>query len=520
MAQVGGKRLLVLGGGLSGLSYAHYLRNFLAALDKNDSVAKVTVIEANDYMGGSIKTNLFDDGGIHELGPRSIRYVGVKAKNTAMLVEQLGLADKVMSIHASSPAGKNRYVYLDGKLYLIPASLSKIFSKIPGTNTTLARAIFNDFKNDPMNLDPYPHKDPPIYDFIKYRFGHEIAENIADPVLRGITAGDVRSISTRALLGDILDKEQTYGSVLRSLSKPTPVDKVQHDELFPLDYVGSKLLKKFQQEKVLSFNLSTGLQSLPEYLSNSLLNSNEDEKISIFNQTKVTSIEFNTTEAPCSVEVKTLDGDSIKIHADHVISTIPAKDFVKILPDSMPASQSIVLDSLSQIPHSPVACVVVEYRNIKESLPEVMNSFGFLTHSKAGARVLGISFDSAMFPQVDQPLNSHRMTCMIGGSWFKEMVGTSDLDSVTNQHLEQIALEEINKCLGIKVDPFRISTLLWKTGIAQYQPGHFHLMKTTRAEIEKLALPLTLLGQSYDGISVNDVIFASRMAAYRFVKSL
>lgn len=520
MAQVSGKKLIVLGGGLSGLSYVHYLRNFLAAFDMSHAIDKITILEANDYMGGSVKTNLFDDGAPHELGPRSIRNVGVKATNTVMLIEQLGLTDKVVTIKPNTPASKNRYIYNQGKMHLLPTSLFQIFTKIPGSNTTILRALYNDLSRDPMSLDQYPERDPSLYDFIKFRFGPDAAENIADPVLRGIAAGDARQLSTRGLLGDLLDKEQAYGSLLRSLGKPTVLEKTKHDELFPQDFRGSELLKRFKNEKVLSFNLKSGLQSLPEYLSNSLLNTNEDGKIDIFNRTKVTSIELNTPDAPCSVEVETIDGERVKLQADHVISTLPAKEFIKILPDSMPAEQSTILDRLEGIPHSPVACVVVEYRNLQTKLPDCVNSFGFLTHSKAGCRVLGISFDSTMFAELDKPFNSIRMTCMIGGSWFKEMVGTDDVDSVSNADLEQIALEEIARLLGIHDEPFRMSTLLWKTGIAQYSLGHVGMIKNVRNQIEKHELPLTLLGQSYDGIAVNDVIFASRMASYRFVKSL
>lgn len=520
MAQAGGKRLLILGGGISGLSYAHYLRTFSAALDKSNAINKITILEANDYMGGSIKTNQFDDGGLHELGPRSIRNVGVRALNTAMLIEQLGLSDKVITIRSNSPAAKNRYLYVDGKMHLLPTSFLQIFKKLPASDVTIGRTLLNDLMREPMKLEKYPDKDPPLYDFIKYRFGPAAAENIADPVLRGITAGDVRQLSTRALLGDLLDKEQTYGSVIRSMSKPTVADRTKHDELFPVDYQQSKLLSSFKKEGVLSFSLTTGLQSIAENLSNSLLNTNEDGKISIYNRTKVTSVEFNTPEAPCLVEVETVDGDRVTMTADHVISTIPAKDFIKILPDSMPMQQSLVLENLGNIPHSPVACVCVEYKDLKGPLPSCIDSFGFLTHSKSGCRVLGISFDSTMFSEIDKPLKSTRMTCMIGGSWFKEMVGIDDLNSVNNNHLEQIALEEISRLIGVSAEPFRISTWLWKTGIAQYSPGHNALVKKVRNQIEKLSLPLTLLGQSYDGISVNDVLFTSRMASYRFIKSL
>lgn len=523
MAQLGGKRLVILGGGLSGLSYAHYLRNFLAASNKNHLISKITLLEANNYMGGSVKSNLFDDGMVHELGPRSVRTQGVRAKNTIVLLEQLGLEDKLVCIHPDSSAAKQRYIFNGGQLHKIAFSFWTLLSKLPNTKTTPVGAIIKDLRTQRMNLDDYPDRDPSLYDFFAHRFGEDVAENIVDPILRGITAGDARKLSTRALFGDLLDKEQVYGSLIKSIGKP-PTSKMRHDDLFPHDVINSKLLDKFDKEKLVSYNIKTGLQTLPEYISNSLLNTDENDVLSIFNKTQVVSIKFgrddddDDDQAPCKVKVKTVDGDHVDIPADHIVAALPSVELAKILPESL---KHKALHNITKIPHSPVACVCVEYRNLKEKkVPSVLNSFGFLTQSKAGSRVLGIAFDSAMFPVIDEPHNSTRMTCMIGGSWFKEVVGTDNLDEVQDTQLEQIALEEIRKILKLNDEPFRMSAYLWKTGIAQYEPGHTGRLKETRSNITNLSIPLTLLGQSYDGIAVNDVIFASRMAANEFVNSL
>lgn len=475
-------------------------------------------------MGGSIKTELFDDGMVHELGPRSIRVAGVRAQNTVALLEHLGLSDKIMPITSKSAAGQNRYVYNNGQMFGVPTSLMGMFKKFPGGDKRIINAIMQDLKQEKMNLEQYPDQDPPLYEFVKHRFGPEAAECLVDPLMRGITAGDARKLSTRALFSDLIEKEQTYGSVFKGLWKP-PVTKMPHDELFPHDVLQSKLLDKFGKDKVISYNLSTGLQSIPEYLSNALLNTNEDGAISIFNQTKVKSLEFNVTRddfetVPCLVGVETVDGDIVKIEADHVIAAIPSKQLAPLLPKELPEQQKKAFDFVTNIPHAPVGCVCVEYRNLSNEPPKMVNSFGFLTHSKAGSRVLGISFDSSMFPQIDKPFNSLRMTAMIGGSWFKDVLGTDDPDKVTKAQLEQIALEEIGRILGIKDEPYAMSSLLWKTGIAQYTPGHKGRIREARKVLQEQKVPITLIGQSYDGVAVNDVVFTARMAAHEFVKSL
>lgn len=526
-----GKRIVVLGGGLSGLSYMHYMRNFLKYFNKTSSVSKLTLLEANDYMGGSVKSKVHKDNIIHELGPRSIRTQGVRARNTLVLLEELKLDDKCLYITPKSGASKNRYVYNNNQLLKMPITIGKLLYKLPGsTKATLGGAIFRDmFKADKMNLDNFPHRDPSVYEFVAHRFGEEAADKMADPIMRGITAGDARKLSSKALLQDLVEKEQAYGSVLRGVAK-APVTKMMHDDLFPNEVLNSELIAKFTKEDVVSYNLKSGLQTIPEHLSNSLLNTNDDNLLSIYNQTKVISIIFNDPQdpdaAPCTVKVETVDGDIVNIDADHIVSSIPASELAKILPDQLPSYYSSqiegknVFESIIEIPHVPVGCVCVEYRDLNPKSNIHFNSFGFLSHSKAGSKVLGISFDSTMFPEIDKNEKSFRMTCMIGGAWFEEIFQTNDVNKVTNAQLEQISLEEINKILKIKKEPHRMTALMWKTGIAQYRPGHKDRMQKVRADLKKMTLPITLLGQSYDGIAINDVIFASRMAANDFVKTL
>lgn len=511
-----GKRLIVLGAGLSGLSFTHYLRNFSAFYNKTGHVSKIILLEANDYMGGSVKTQVHEDGVVHELGPRTIRYYGIKGNNTGALIEQIGLADKVVTVKKASEAGQTRFVYRNGRLHEVPGSLMHIFRRLPGENVRVISTLIKDYKTPRMDLTQYEYGDPPLYEFVKYRFGQAVAESLVDPLLRGVVAGDGRNLSTRAFVGEVLEAEQCHGSYMKSIGKP-PLVKHTHDELYPNDIMNSKLLDRFKREQARSFTIETGLQTIPEHLSNSLLNTNEDGVVSIYNKTRVDSIQFNDDpdKSPCSVVVGTIDGDKVEIDGDHIISTIGSKDLAKILPERHRRDLSYI----SEIDHAPVACVGLEYRNY-DRMPSATKSFGFLTHSKAGSKVLGVSFDTMYAPELDKATGSFRMSCMMGGSWFADVFGTSDPDKVTDAQMEEIALTEVEKILGIKSEPYRVVPYLWKKGIAQYRPGHLDKLASTRRTIKELGLPLTILGQSYDGVSVNDVVWSARLAANQIVDSL
>lgn len=77
------KKIAILGGGVSGLSCAHYLAKLGKSLGRSD---RIILIEASNSVGGWLKSQQFDDGVIHELGPKSIRASGLPAFNTLLLV--------------------------------------------------------------------------------------------------------------------------------------------------------------------------------------------------------------------------------------------------------------------------------------------------------------------------------------------------------------------------------------------------------------------------------------------------
>src|SRR6516162_2147478 len=96
-------RVVIVGGGLSGLSLAYRLR------ERRPDV-ELTVLEKRPAAGGNIAT-LSRDGFRVEYGPNGI----FDAKpSTLQLCRDLGLGDRLVA--ASEAARKNRYLFLDGKL--------------------------------------------------------------------------------------------------------------------------------------------------------------------------------------------------------------------------------------------------------------------------------------------------------------------------------------------------------------------------------------------------------------------
>ena len=71
-----GKRVIILGGGVSGLTTAW-------SLGRASSRLNVTLLEGTHRTGGWVHSDRLDNGAVHELGPRSMR-VAQKAGKIAL----------------------------------------------------------------------------------------------------------------------------------------------------------------------------------------------------------------------------------------------------------------------------------------------------------------------------------------------------------------------------------------------------------------------------------------------------
>lgn len=177
-------RILILGGGISGLSAAWYLR-------KRYSGAKITLLERENRLGGWIQT--VDS---FEKGPRTFPFS--RCPSLLELIEDLGLKDEIVS---SDPAASKRYLWIGGRLRTLG-------SLLPALIPSLVREPFIRRKKE---------GDESIRDFAVRRFGRRAAETLFDPMALGIFAGDIRSLSLSSCFPALREWEQKYGSVIRAL---------------------------------------------------------------------------------------------------------------------------------------------------------------------------------------------------------------------------------------------------------------------------------------------------------------
>lgn len=205
------RKVVIIGGGLSGLSAAFYIRKFYreAAVQP-----EITLIEKDKVLGGKIET-LHRDGFVIEKGPDSFL-----ARKTAMvdLARELELDHELVS---TNPNAKKTYILQRGKLHPMPAGL------VLGIPTELKPFLksglvsFGGKMRAMMDLVLPPRRsaeDESLGDLIERRLGTEVLENMTEPLLAGIYAGDMRKISLQATFPQFGEVERQYGSLIRGMT--------------------------------------------------------------------------------------------------------------------------------------------------------------------------------------------------------------------------------------------------------------------------------------------------------------
>lgn len=465
--------ITVLGAGIGGLSAAHYI--------KKRTLKPIKILEASDRVGGWINSDKHDDGFIFEAGPRTIRPRGIPGANTLELIEEIGLTKSVVPINSKHIAARNRMIYAKGQLCLLPSSFSGIFKTSPPFSESLAKIILKDWKEGKYEKK----EDESIYDFVKRRFGEELAEYAISPMICGICAGNAKEISVNFLMKDIFAKEQKYGGVIKGLLMSALKGE---GEKRRNPVISHTLANRAKDERWSIYSLDGGLEIFPRKLAVFL--QRRDVKIKLHSECE--KIEFQNdgiVEVTCGGEVK---------DTSYIVSSIPSYKLATTVKDQHP----ILSNYLTTIPYVDVAVINFQYND-----PNLIKQpgFGVLVPPIEKLPILGIIFDSCCF---DMP-NHTVLTVMMGGHWFRELFG-NDPDPAK---LQKIAQENIERILGISSEPTLAKVNILKKCIPQYTVGHVARVKAIREYIREKKLPIGLCGASYDGVGVNDVILSARAAA-------
>ena len=321
-----------------------------------------------------MKTVNTEDGAKMEMGPRSIRPVGLSGFNTLYLVEELGLSEDVIPVTVSQPAAMNRFIYANDKLNKMPNSLLSLVRTIPPFSRPILKYVYHDYVTSKNSKE-----DESLYDFVSRRFDKDLANYLVDPMCRGIFAGDCRKLSVKSCFPLLHSAEEKHGSVLKGLFVKVAAGKPKGPKKL------SNLVIKKTNEKWATFSFKNGLQQFSDGLRDAVT---QNPIVEIAMDSPCTDLTFSNGKG-----VLTVNGDVIE--ADHVVSSVYANDLAKCLGKE----NSTLADNLSKIPAVDAVVSCMEFDG-EIALPAP--GFGYLTPSFENSCVLGVIYDSCTFPQHDR----------------------------------------------------------------------------------------------------------------------
>lgn len=346
-------------------------------------LASVVLLEASDRVGGWIRSRSTPSGAIFEQGPRTIRPQGPAGMNTLDMVEDLQLTDKLIRIGNSHPIAKNRMIYSEQALHMLPTSLKGLFKTISLLDRPLVSCLWTD-----LTAPRITKEDESIYSFVQRRLGRDIADNIISPIICGVCAGDARQISVNFMFKSQFEAEQKHGSIVKGLLAnrlkklfPRSKSKGTRNEDEPVEDSRLSLARVARLENWAIWGLRGGLEQLPLALVDNL----EKRGVKIRRSAKCERLTFKADRVEVSA-----NGEAVREYS-RVISSLPARNLAELLQEQHPELSA----ELRAIPWVTVAVVNLEYRG--DVLP--LQAFGFLIPPKENLPLLGVIFDSCMAPE-------------------------------------------------------------------------------------------------------------------------
>lgn len=207
------KKVVIIGGGITGLSAAFYMQK--EAWEKGLAL-DVLLVEASNRLGGKIQT-VRRDGFIIERGPDSFL---IRKKSIGILAKDLGIEDELVK-NATGQA----YIFVNGKLHPIPAgSVMGIPTKIGPFLKTELFSLSGKLRAAGDLIMPRSSTtgDQSLGSFFRRRLGGEVVENLIEPLLSGVYAGDIDHMSLKSTYPQFYEVEKKHRSLILGMKKTTP----------------------------------------------------------------------------------------------------------------------------------------------------------------------------------------------------------------------------------------------------------------------------------------------------------
>lgn len=445
-------RVLIIGGGITGLVTAHRLLEAQPDLD-------VKLLEASPRFGGPMGTEVVD-GFVFERGPNGFLD---NVPQTLELARALGLGDRLLG---SASTAKNRYLLKKGRLHALPTNPLKFLASPLLSAGGKLRALWEPFKSRGR-----PDIEDSVASFGRRRLGIEATSTFLDPMVTGIYAGDVERLSLEAAFPRLAALERDHGSLVRGMvAKARARRRTAKSSGSAGSGPGGGTLYSFK----------SGLEELVQALV-----------LRLGDRTQLESaVEVVRPKAGKKEAYEVVLRDQTVLESQVVVVALPAPRAANLFS----SSNHDLANALGDIPYAPVAVVCMGYK--RSDVVNPLDGFGFLIPRDQGLRSLGAIWVSSIFPP-HAPPKTVSLRVLVGGARDPEVVGRPA------ERLMELVLGEMGPLLGLQGEPIARRVYRYTQGIPQYNVGHSKRLRRIDSWLRR-SPGLFLTGNAYRGVGIND----------------
>ncbi|PKG22282.1 protoporphyrinogen oxidase [Niallia nealsonii] len=442
------KRIIVVGGGITGLSTMYYLQKIKI---EHQLDLELVLIEGEEDLGGKIYS-VAKGNFIMEIGADSIV---ARNKNVLPFVKELNLEGE-LCYNATGIS----YIHTKEKLlqipkdsvFGIPMSMESLFSSELVSLKGKIEALKDIFKKNKSFT-----KETSIGEFLEYFFGKELVEKQIAPVLAGVYSGSLNSLTMASTLPYLLDYKEEYGSIIQGLAK------------------NKSTFQSAANKKFISFK--NGLSTLIDRLEAVLT------EVTILKGTNVNKInKANGTYTLAFDNGEMLEAASIILTTPHDVS--------QRLLNNQELDQTF-----DKLENSSNITMYLAYDIQDKVLPK--DGTGFIVASDSD-----LVCDACTWTSRKWKHTSKKNQLLLRVFYKKSNPAFNHLNSLTEEELVEVAVEDIKKSLGIDEKPKSFEVTKWNNLMPVYSLHHKEAVDDLTVKLNSLYPDVILAGCSYYGVGI------------------
>ncbi|MFR9673212.1 protoporphyrinogen oxidase [Streptomyces sp. TR06-5] len=460
--------VIVIGGGIAGLSAAHHLLT---------GGASVTLLEGSDRLGGKLLVGDLAGSLRVDLGAEAMlarRPEGIELARAA------GLGDAL-----TSPTTARAALWTRGALRPMPTGH---LMGVPADPAALGGVLSPDGLARVAEEEDLPRtdvgEDVAVGTYVAARVGREVVDRMVEPLLGGVYAGDPYRLSMRAAvppLYEIARSERSLLAGVRAFRERTAT-------------TGGATAPVFA-------GIEGGVGRLPAAVAAACRAAGGR----IRTRSPVTSLRRlhgGPRDAPSGGDLwEVAVGGGEALRADAVVVAAPAPSAARLLRTEAPAAAA----ELDTVAYASMALVTMAFR--RTDLGNLPTGSGFLVPPVDGRQIKAATFSANKWAWTARQQDDLFVLRTSFGRYGEE-------DALHREDAELVAAAraDLAEAVGLAAPPVDSLVTRWESGLPQYPVGHLARVARLRRDLEELP-GVTVCGAAYGGVGIPACVADGRRAA-------